>query len=63
MSLRPFTAAWATEPADVAPWVPPATTGVAQLLGTVATLLVAHGRAARLRFNVRASAASRRHAG
>ena len=52
MSLRPFTAPWAE--ADVAPWVPPATTGLALLLGTCATLLLAHGRAAQLRFNVRA---------
>ena len=52
MSLRPFTTAWPD--ADVAPWVPPATAGIALLLGTCATLLLAHGRAAQLRFNVRA---------
>jgi hypothetical protein len=58
MSLRPFTAPWAE--ADVAPWVPPATTGLALLLGTCATLLLAHGRAAQLRFNVRAPESTQR---
>lgn len=53
MSLRPFTAAWSAEP-DVAPWIPPATTATALLLGATATMLLAHGRAAQLRFNVRA---------
>jgi hypothetical protein len=56
MSLRPFTAAWSAEP-DVAPWIPPATTATALLLGATATMLLAHGRAAQLRFNVRASRA------
>jgi hypothetical protein len=53
MSLRPFTAAWSAEP-DVAPWIPPATTATALLLGATATMLLAHGRAAQLRFDVRA---------
>ena len=51
MSLRPFSAPWPD--ADVAPWVPPTTAGLALLLGTCATLLVAHSRASQLRFNVR----------
>jgi len=52
MSLRPFVAAWAAE-AEVAPWVPPVTTGVAVLLGATLTVMMAHARAAQLRFNVR----------
>ena len=61
MALRPFIAAWNAEPAAVAPWVPPATTGVAFVLGVAATLLAVSPRAAQLRFNVRPHAALWRH--